>query len=153
MVAVVNEVQRAKCPDSVENLNKIKICIFLNALFKLIALKANQPIANLTTNKILLYDIRDRFGSPDMATKKRTVYTVQKSYNYIMVLSALLSDKHELNLQTIRELASAATLSTLKKYASALCMKLNSATNTITIKLPSEKSLFPVDRMYSRNRK
>ncbi|XP_031637778.1 uncharacterized protein LOC116350183 isoform X3 [Contarinia nasturtii] len=144
----IQSIQRARIPDEIENLRKIEICIYIDALISFLK-QINQvhlnsvvrlkPLSKITSK--LDSHIKKKFAQPNIVKLTKTNYVIHKTTLYIIVLSLLISERLEIDIQHIIEEIGVSKTSLLK-ILSSTAVRPKAKSNIICIRLPSQLKAF-----------
>ncbi|XP_063704541.1 uncharacterized protein LOC134833962 [Culicoides brevitarsis] len=134
----IKEVQMSKEPDSDENIKKLKICLYLDALGNVLNTKS-KFMSKIEISKLseqLSKHIKETFTN-DMRHDIRNRFTEQKAICYYLVLACLLSKNLEVNVENATEGLNLSKVE-LAKYVSYIGATYKTKSGLIQIKLPRD---------------
>lgn len=153
----------SKEPDSSQNLTKVKVCIYLDALINFLAgikKKSNMHKEDFSfvTTKVET-DIRSKFVHPHdqklydrlqfshaardliffllFRFSGKSKYILHKISSYIIVLSFFIADAKEVNMDEMMEALESSKVDVLK-ICTSISVRYKNASNKIVLELPSK---------------
>lgn len=141
IIDALNAIKRSKEPDSSQNLTKVKVCIYLDALINfLVGIKRRSNMKredfSFVTTKVEA-DIRSKFVNPHDQKHDRSKYTLHKISSYIIVLSFFISDSKEVSMDEMMQALQSSKVDVLK-ICSSIAVKYRNTTNKLVLQLPSK---------------
>lgn len=134
----IKEVQMSKEPDSAENLKKLKVCLYLDALGNVLNTKT-RFMSKIEISKMsdqLAKHIKEAFTN-DTRHDVRNRFTEQKAICHYLVLACLLSPTHDVNVANATEGLSI-TKKDVAKYVRFIGATFKNKSELIQIKLPKD---------------
>ncbi|XP_055308619.1 uncharacterized protein LOC129572634 isoform X2 [Sitodiplosis mosellana] len=145
---IIKWVQQARFPEDIDNLKRVKACIYIDALLNYFK-QVNQvhqnsniklkPISQVTSK--LDSHIKKKFSQPNINKPTKTNYVVHKTCCYIIVLSLLVSDRYEMDIQNIVE-ETGISKTNLFKMMNSIAVRPKAKSSIISIRMPSQLKSF-----------
>ncbi|XP_037029717.1 uncharacterized protein LOC119069693 [Bradysia coprophila] len=141
IIEALNAIKRSKEPDSSQNLTKVKVCIYLDALINFLSgIKKRNNMKredfSFVTTKVEA-DIRSKFVSPHDQKLGKSKYTVHKVSSYIIVLSFFISDLKEVSMDEMMQALESSKVDILK-ICTSIAVKYRNTSNKLVLQLPSK---------------
>ena len=124
--SVVNELQIKKQPDSKENIERVSIFIYIDALIRLLNTR-KRSLVNVELSKMsekVERDVREKFTQEDLTNSK---FTTQKSIVYYLILILISTPTLQIELDNVLD-GVEVTKTELLKYATVIGAKVKNRT-------------------------
>uniref|UniRef100_A0A1I8MLZ2 DNA-directed RNA polymerase I subunit RPA49 n=1 Tax=Musca domestica TaxID=7370 RepID=A0A1I8MLZ2_MUSDO len=138
---------------SAENLERIKIILYMDCLLNLIKSRV-RSLKKAELSKIsekIENNVRDRFADPNSSVSgSRTVFSTEKALCYFIVMALLVSGNYQTDAAVLSQDLNAPRAK-IMKYAHIVYALPKSRSSTLTLKAP--KNVPPLPTKFSRRKK
>lgn len=129
---ILIDIRDSPCPDSKENIIKIGVCYYADALFQLLKAPGRQ-FPKLKPIEIIDRDIRKKFSSTIRPT--RSAYTNNKSGIFLTLFALLLSPEFKVSSEDFKN-SFKFTSTNIKKYCDAVGAQRKFGGDNYQLKFP-----------------